>query len=134
MVRREAFLAVGGYHPVLFFGGEETLLAYDLAADGWGVTYEPSLTACHHPDPTHREGRGHLERRNEVLTLLLRRPLSVALRAGLRLTAAALTGDPAARRALRGVLDRLPAALAHRRRLPSPVERAARLVEARSRS
>ncbi|GAA2502874.1 hypothetical protein GCM10010276_52420 [Streptomyces longisporus] len=75
VVRKDAFLTAGGYHPLLFFGGEETLLAYDLAAGGWGVTYESSLTAHHHPDPAGRAGRSPLERRNEVLTLWLRRPL-----------------------------------------------------------
>lgn len=128
VVRRDAFLTAGGYHPLLFFGGEETLLAYDLAAGGWGVTYEPALTARHHPDPAGRVGRSQLERRNEVLTLWLRRPLPVALRASARLTAAA-AGAPEARRALRGVLARLPAALARRRRLPAHVERAARLLD-----
>ncbi|MBT2422556.1 glycosyltransferase [Streptomyces sp. ISL-22] len=129
VVRRDAFLTAGGYHPLLFFGGEETLLAYDLAAGGWGVTYEPSLTARHQPDPAGRDGRGHLERRNEVLTLWLRRPLPVALRASARLTAAAVAGEPDARRALRGVLARLPAALARRRPLPAHVEQAARLLD-----
>ncbi|MFI5683433.1 glycosyltransferase family 2 protein [Streptomyces sp. NPDC051636] len=129
VVRRDAFLAAGGYHPVLFFGGEETLLAYDLAAGGWGVTYAPSLTARHHPEPSHRADRGHLQLRNEVLTLWLRRPVPVALKASARLTADAVTGRPAARRALRGVLTRLPAAIARRRRLPPHVERAARLLD-----
>jgi hypothetical protein len=35
VVRREAYLAAGGIDPVLFFIGEEKLLAWDLAA-GWG--------------------------------------------------------------------------------------------------
>lgn len=74
VVRRAAYLGAGGYHPLLFFGGEETLLAYDLMARGWGVTYAPSLTARHHPEPGDRDGRGYLLRRNEVLTLWLRRP------------------------------------------------------------
>lgn len=129
VVRRDAFLTAGGYHPLLFFGGEETLLAYDLAAGGWGVTYEPSLTARHQPDPGGRDGRGHLERRNEVLTLWLRRPLPVALRASARLTAAAVAGEPDARRALLGVLARLPAAVARRRPLPAHVEHAARMLD-----
>jgi hypothetical protein len=68
-------------------------------------------------------------RRNEVLTLWLRRPLTVALRAGARLTAAAIAGEPGARRALREVAERLPAALARRRRLPPGVERAARSLD-----
>lgn len=132
VVRRDAFLAAGGYHPLLFFGGEETLLAYDLAADGWGVTYEPTLTAHHHPEPGGRDGRSHQVRRNEVLTLWLRRPLPVALRASARLAAAAIAGEPGARRALREVAARLPAALARRRPLPPDVERAARLLESRA--
>ncbi|MFF1308518.1 glycosyltransferase family 2 protein [Streptomyces sp. NPDC058307] len=133
VVRRVAYLGAGGYHPLLFFGGEETLLAYDLMARGWGVTYEPSLTARHHPEPGGRDGRGYLLRRNEVLTLWLRRPLPVALRATARLTAAATTGDPDARRALREVVVRLPAALARRRPLPPHVEAASRLLERQER-
>ncbi|CAM5427520.1 glycosyltransferase [Streptomyces canus] len=129
VVRRAAYLGAGGYHPLLFFGGEETLLAYDLMARGWGVTYEPSLTARHHPEPGGRDGRSYLLRRNEVLTLWLRRPLPVALRATARLTAAATAGEPGARRALREVVVRLPAALARRRPLPPHVEAATRLLE-----
>ncbi|MDH6548720.1 GT2 family glycosyltransferase [Streptomyces sp. SAI-041] len=129
VVRRDAYLRAGGYHPLLFFGGEETLLAYDLAADGWGVTYEPSLTARHHPASGGRDGRNHLLRRNEVLTFWLRRPLPTALRATARLTAAAATGEPGARRALRETAVRLPAALAGRRPLPPHVEAAIRLLE-----
>ncbi|TQE39435.1 glycosyltransferase [Streptomyces ipomoeae] len=129
VARRDAFLGAGGYHPLLFFGGEETLLAYDLVADGWGVTYEPSLTARHDPEPGGRTGRSHLLLRNEVLTLLLRRPLPVALRAVTRLAVSASTGEPDARRALSEVLVRLPAALARRRPLPPHVESAARLLD-----
>jgi GT2 family glycosyltransferase len=132
VVRRDAYLGAGGYHPLLFFGGEETLLAYDLAAGGWGVTYEPSLTARHHPEPGDRDGRSHLLRRNEVLTLWLRRPLPVALRATARLAAAAAAGESGARRALREVAVRLPAALARRRPLPPHVEAATGLLERRA--
>ncbi|MCL7424971.1 glycosyltransferase family 2 protein [Streptomyces sp. YS415] len=129
VVRKDAFLAVGGFHPLLFFNGEETLLAYDLTAAGWGVTYVPTLTAHHHPEPSSRHGRSHLARRNEVLTRWLRRPLRVALRSTTRLAADALAGRPGARHALREVIARLPAALARRRRLPPHVEHAARLLD-----
>ncbi|WP_051827962.1 glycosyltransferase family 2 protein [Streptomyces bicolor] len=129
VVRRDAFLRAGGYHPLLFFGGEETLLAYDITAAGWGVTYEPSLTARHLPEPGGRDGRNHLVRRNEVLTLWLRRPLPVALRASARLVTSAVAGEPGARRALREVLERWPAAVARRRCLPAHVEQAARLLD-----
>ncbi|MEU0969905.1 glycosyltransferase [Streptomyces sp. NPDC005917] len=129
VVRRDAFLGAGGFHPLIFFAGEESLLAYDLAAAGWGVVYEPSLTARHHPAPGGRGGRSPLLWRNEVLTLWLRRPWPVALRASMRLASAAALGEPGARRALREALVRLPAALARRRPLPPRVERAARLLE-----
>lgn len=129
VVRREAFLSAGGYHPLLFFGGEETLLAYDLAAAGWGVAYEPSLAACHHPEDHGRTGRSFLVRRNHVLTTCLRRPWPVALRAFGDLAAAAAAGRPGARRALRETVARFPAALARRRTLPPHVEHAARLLD-----
>ncbi|CAL9646727.1 hypothetical protein SUDANB105_06502 [Streptomyces sp. enrichment culture] len=131
VVRRRAFLDAGGYHPVLFFGGEETLLAYDLAARDWGVAYVPQVTALHHPDPGRRPGRSAVQRRNALLTAWLRRPAGVALRDTARLAADAARGDPAAAAALRGALARLPAALRHRAPLPDRVERAARLLDGR---
>jgi GT2 family glycosyltransferase len=129
VVRRRAFLDVGGYHRVLFFGGEETLLAYDLAAGGWGVTYEPSVTAHHHPDPVTRPGRSAVQRRNALLTVWLRRPVTVALRRTAHLTAAAARGEPGAATALRGAVARFPVALKERSPLPAPVENAARLLD-----
>ncbi|MFD6129688.1 glycosyltransferase family 2 protein [Streptomyces diastaticus] len=128
VARRSAFLGAGGYHRVLFFGAEETLLAYDLSALGWGVVHEPSLVARHHPDTAPRPGRTSLVRRNELLTEWLRRPLPVALGSTRRLAADALGGDAAARGALGGALLRLPRALWHRRPLPPPVEAAVRTV------
>ncbi|WP_394429480.1 glycosyltransferase family 2 protein [Streptomyces sp. SGAir0957] len=129
VTRRRAFLDAGGYHRVLFFGGEETLLAYDLAACGWGVTYDPSVTAHHHPDPGGRPGRTVVQRRNALLTAWLRRPLTVALRGTAQLASAAARGERDAAGALRGVLARLPAALRDRSPLPARVEHAARLLD-----
>ncbi|MGW5433055.1 glycosyltransferase family 2 protein [Streptomyces sp. NPDC004059] len=129
VVRREAFLDAGGFHPLLFFGGEETLLAYDLAVAGWGVVYEPALRARHLPETDGRTGRPFLVRRNHVLTTCLRRPWPVVLRAGTDLAAAAAAGRPGARRALKETLLRLPATLARRHTLPPHVEHAARLLD-----
>ncbi|MFF9901053.1 glycosyltransferase family 2 protein [Streptomyces longispororuber] len=128
VVRRHAYLDVGGFHPLLFFGCEETLLAYDLAAHGWGVAHCADVVAHHHPDPAPRSGRPVIMRRNELLTLWLRRPLSHAL-ARTRELAAEARQDPAARQALRGALARLPAALRARRPLPPHLERAARTLD-----
>ncbi|WP_318214991.1 glycosyltransferase family 2 protein [Streptomyces sp. SCL15-6] len=128
VTRREAYLDAGGYHPLLFFGAEETLLAYDLAARGWGVTHCPEVVAHHHPDPGPRTDRPAVVRRNELLTAWLRRPLPHAL-ARTRALAAEARRDPHARRALRETLTRLPSALRARRPLPPYVERGARLLE-----
>ena len=51
VVRRRAFLQVGGFHPVIFFAGEETVLSLDLAAAGWGLAYVDGVTAHHQPEP-----------------------------------------------------------------------------------
>jgi GT2 family glycosyltransferase len=47
--RREAFLQAGGYEPNFFIGGEEALLALDLAVNGWSLIYAPQLLVHHYP-------------------------------------------------------------------------------------
>lgn len=49
MLRREAFLAVGGFDPLVRFPGEEEPLALRLAANGWDLTYVESLVVHHYP-------------------------------------------------------------------------------------
>jgi GT2 family glycosyltransferase len=127
VVRREAFLGVGGFHPVLHFGGEEALLALDLTAAGWGVAHCPGIVAHHHPEGHPRPGREARLRRNELLTAWLRRPWPHTAGATARLAREALGGGDA-RRALASALPRLPAALRHRRRIPGWLEREVRAV------
>ncbi len=128
VVRREPFLRVGGFDRLLFFGGEEELLAYDLAAAGWALAYVPDVVARHVPSPRRDlTSRQALQRRNEVLVRWLRRPLSHALAGTWQLAQDART-DPAARAALLAVGVRLPRALSRRRPLPPRVEFALRLL------
>jgi len=124
VVRRDAYCAVGGFSPVLFFGGEEHLLALDLAAAGWQQVFAEELTAWHDPAGPDRPTpqRWALQTRNDVLVDWLRRPLPVALAATGRLTVRALR-EPAARSALAGLVRRLPTALRLRRPVPAEVER-----------
>jgi GT2 family glycosyltransferase len=124
VVRRDAHLAVGGFSPLLFFGGEEHLLALDLAAAGWQQVFAENVVAWHSPAGTDRPtaARWALQTRNDVLVDWLRRPLPVALTATGRLALRAVR-EPAARRALTGLLRRLPAALRQRRPVPAQVER-----------
>jgi GT2 family glycosyltransferase len=117
VVRRDAFLAAGGFSPRLFCYGEEELLAVDLAAAGWQLSYVSSLLVRHFPEPAGRDPRARrrLEVRNRVLTALLRRPPAVTART----VTAALGTAPVG---LADVLRHVPWALRHRRRLPASVE------------
>jgi GT2 family glycosyltransferase len=127
VVRRRAFLDVGGFSPLLFFVGEERLLAYDLAAAGWGRCYVSDIVAVHEPSrrrPPARDRR-RAELRNTLLTTWMRRPCRVAVRATMRLGADALRDDDS-RAALAAAVLRMPAALAGRRPLPPAVERGVR--------
>jgi GT2 family glycosyltransferase len=111
VVRRSAFLQVGGFEPVLFFMAEEAVLSYDLTRAGWGLTYCPEVVAWHRPTPGGRDGRPVLQARNRALVAWLRRPLPLAARETL-----GLFRTPFGRRALGPALARMPWALA--RRLP----------------
>lgn len=79
MVRRDAFLAVGGYDPRLFLGGEEALLAIDLLTAGWRMAYLPDAVVHHHPSALRdARVRQRLAMRNALWCAWLRRPLSIA--------------------------------------------------------
>jgi GT2 family glycosyltransferase len=128
VVRRDAYLAVGGFHPVVFFLGEETVLAQDLAAAGWELCYVADVVAHHHPDPpADPDGRRRLQLRNRLLSSWLRRPLAAA--AADTWPVLRRAGDPVARGALLDAARRAPRALAARRRLPPQVEADVRLLE-----
>jgi GT2 family glycosyltransferase len=127
VVRRDAFLAAGGFDDVVFFMGEEERLALDLVACGWGLAYVDSVVAHHHPspvrDPEQREVR---RRRNELLTAVQRRPWPVVAGEVTDQLRSGRTG----RRAFRAALPVVPRALRARRRLPADVEAARRLLDA----
>jgi GT2 family glycosyltransferase len=130
VARRQAYLAAGGYSRLLFIGGEEELLAYDLAAEGWAVSYQADVVARHWPSPVRDARRRRTQEiRNRVLVAWLRRPLPRAAGDTARLARTAAR-DPVAARALAGTLLKLPAAVLLRRRLPAQVEADIRLLEA----
>ncbi len=126
VVRRDAYLAAGGFDDVIFFMGEEERLCLDLAVLGWGMAYVDSVVAHHHPSPS----RNSVERqaraaRNRLLTAVLRRPWPVVL----TMTADDLRAGRAGRMAVRQALARLPRALRRRRVLPAEVEATRRLLD-----
>jgi GT2 family glycosyltransferase len=129
VVRRDAFLAVGGFAPLLHIGGEETLLAVDLRSAGWTLTYRSDVQVHHAPQISDdgRAGRRARQVRNVALIAVMRRPPDVIAREMVALTRQAL-GDRDARTALRGVLRRLPGALSMRRKVGDLVEHELRLL------
>lgn len=128
IVRRRAFLQAGGFNRLVSFGGEESILAIDLAVAGWGLAYVDGIVAHHHPMPhPDRAGRARLITRNAVLTAWLRRPFPVAAR---RL--ATFAGEPGNPQVRAGVLDavlRMPVALRARRPVPRWLEEQLRILD-----
>jgi N-acetylglucosaminyl-diphospho-decaprenol L-rhamnosyltransferase len=83
MVRRDAFLSVGGFSERYFIGGEEELVALDLAARGWSIRYASDVVVHHYPsamrDPS---ARRRIMLRNSLWTAILRYPGWLLLRHG----------------------------------------------------
>jgi GT2 family glycosyltransferase len=80
-VRASAYLEVGGYDRRLGVGGEEQVLAIDLAAAGWGLTYASDLVGHHHPSPVRNHTRRVArETRNRIWSAWLRRPWRTAVK------------------------------------------------------
>ncbi|MEV0108223.1 glycosyltransferase [Nocardia sp. NPDC050799] len=133
--RVSAFTEVGGFSPRLWFGGEEELLALDLAAHGWWMCWIPDMVIHHAPsgkrDSTRRRGLGI---RNTLWTLWLRRPV----RSAARRTAVVLGSAPADRATAAAVLETLrglPWVLRERKVVPPCVEEGlVRLEESQRRS
>jgi GT2 family glycosyltransferase len=123
VIRTSAFREAGGYCPQLFLGGEEELLALDLAARGWRMVYCPQLTVRHFPSGTRdASGRHALLARNAVWVAGLRLPWRmVARRALAALMDPRLSGTRSrvAWQTLRG----LPWILSSRRTVPREIAR-----------
>ncbi|GGL81773.1 glycosyl transferase [Streptomyces fumigatiscleroticus] len=129
VLRTDAFRAAGGFHPRLWLGGEEELLAADLAANGWWLMYADQLTIHHQAsvlrDATLRRVHGI---RNTLWFTWLRRPAGPALRRTLHL-ARTVPRDTASLRAFAEATAALPWVLRERRVLPAEVEFRLRLLE-----
>ncbi|MDQ0913622.1 GT2 family glycosyltransferase [Streptomyces canus] len=129
VLRADAFRAAGGFHPRLWLGGEEELLAADLAGDGWWLTYADHLTVHHQPsvvrDATLRRAHGI---RNTLWFTWLRRPAGRALHRTVHL-ARTVPRDTVSLRAFAEATAALPWVLRERRVLPAEVESRLRLLE-----
>jgi GT2 family glycosyltransferase len=122
IVRRQAFLDVGGFDPRLLIGGPEEHLAADLLAAGWELRYVPDVRARHLPDhgrPSRLVRR--LGVRNTLWFAWTRRPWGIAA----RWTVHVIKSSPASAPTVLGLLDFLrwlPRLARERRPLPADVE------------
>jgi GT2 family glycosyltransferase len=122
VLRREAFDEVGGFSERLWLGGEEELMAGDLAAGGWELCYLQSLT-IHHQASTARDPHKRRQDgiRNTLWTTWLRRPLRPALRRTLHLLRT-VPRDRVTARGLLAAVRGVPWVLRERRVLPPHAE------------
>lgn len=131
VVRRDAYLSVGGFDPRVGVGGEEAWIAADLAAAGWHLSYVPDVVARHQPsaqrDP---DGRRRTDLRNALWFAWTRRSLAAAQRETVALLKAA-TIDGVTVQAVTGALRGWPWVRRTRRPVPHEVARALDLLGAR---
>ncbi len=129
MFRVAAFRQVAGFFPRLWLGGEEELLAIDLATRGWWMCYAEELIVHHAPSKMRQlTRRRQMGIRNTLWTTWLRRPASRALvRTGTVLRS--LPRDRASAVAVGEAVSGLPWVLRERGVVPPRVERGLRLLE-----
>jgi N-acetylglucosaminyl-diphospho-decaprenol L-rhamnosyltransferase len=129
VLRKDAFEAAGGFSAHLWLGGEEELLASDLARQGWRLAYVPEVVA-HHQASSARDA--HLRRRHGIRNTLWftwsRRPLVSALRRTGRLVVR-LPRDRVTLLALRDALLGAPWVWRNRAVVPPEVEQGYRRLE-----
>jgi hypothetical protein len=102
IVRRDAFLAAGGFHPWITTGGEEEYVASRMAAAGWELQYRSEVVVHHWPPERAQPAlRRHAVARNRALTELLLRPGARALAGTVR----KMLGEPFRRDVIPGTLD-----------------------------
>ena len=128
MLRRAAFVSVGGYHPRFFLGIEEGVMAMDFMSMDWVMAYLPDVMIHHHPSPRRdASSRRRLILRNALWCAWLRRPADSAWRETTRLLREA-RHEPKFFYTLMEAILGAPWVLRERRVIPARVEEAMRRV------
>ena len=120
--RRQPFLEIGGFRESFRSGGEEAIVAMDLAARGWKLAYVDSLVTHHYPAV-----RDNMEERYAEgvcvdiwLACLRRRPRHIAQTMAAQLRGAMT--HPEYRKGIRKAYPRIPAVLRERKPVPNWLE------------
>lgn len=127
--RREPFLATGGFDLSFRTGGEEAIVAWELARAGWALRYVEEIVSHHWPDPRRNMPERYFEGIcvDVWLTWMRRRPAVVGQVMWQQLRHA--ISDPTYRAGIRTAWPQIPVALRKRRPLPGWLEAQVELLE-----
>lgn len=129
IVRREPFLKAGGFHSRFGTGGEEQLIAMDLASEGWLLIYRDDIVAFHHPSPVRNPHRRTVNVvRNDLWCTMLRRPPGAVFKKIVRYARLSISDAPT-RDGLKAAFRGLNWVLPSRRCAPHHVENRLRMLE-----
>ncbi len=124
VVRRRAFLSIGGFSAGLLVGGEEQTVAWDLWVAGWRALYAPELVAVHFPAiGSDRSTRSEVVARNDLWATWARLPIVPAVTRTRQIVGSARQDRGVARGVGRAFVG-ARWALARRARLPPHIEQA----------
>jgi GT2 family glycosyltransferase len=107
VVRKSAWLAVGGYHPRFHISGEEEIVGWRLARAGWEMRYFPSVMSYHFPSLRNAPSLQHYGVRNTIWTAWLH----LRARHALEWTWSVINIAPKNRILFKGLIMSLPGAL-----------------------
>ncbi|GAB3770136.1 glycosyltransferase [Spirosoma horti] len=122
VVRREAFLSIGGFDSRFAIAGEERMFSVDMRTRGWSLAYAEDMVAHHYPSPLRNVAQRtrHITR-DTLWYYWLRRPTYFAFRHTL-LILRQMASDINMRRGFWEALKSAPSILLDRAVVPRPVE------------
>jgi len=122
VVRREAFLSIGGFDSRFAIAGEERMFSVDMRTKGWSLAYAEDMVAHHYPSPLRNVAQRtrHITR-DTLWYYWLRRPAYYAFRHTM-LILKQMTSDINVRQGFWEALKAAPAILLDREVVPRPIE------------
>jgi len=122
VVRREAFLSIGGFDSRFAIAGEERMFSVDMRTKGWSLAYAEDMVAHHYPSPLRNVAQRtrHITR-DTLWYYWLRRPAYYAFRHTM-LILKQMTSDINVRQGFWEALKTAPSILLDREVVPRPIE------------
>lgn len=121
VIRRSAYLEVGGYDRKYFMGGEEETLALKLLRRGWLMRYVPAVVSHHYPSRQNAPNLRHYGIRNTIWAAWRHRPPRSAWR-WTRFVVNSAKKDLVLAKGLGMAVAGVPWLMRHRQPLPTKIE------------